>query len=136
MPKFTIDGEAFDIDPSSLLNTEAMAIYDKTGYGMEELFEQLKKANPWALTAVVWIFCYRRAGRDIAFEDVVFDMAKIETDEDLDEQGEERPDPKTLPPAVAAAAAEAARTPSGTDVTPTSARSRTSSGSPPPKSTR
>lgn len=75
--KFSIDDTEWEFDESTLLNTEAIKIQRETGYNLKTFFTVIREMDPIALTALVWI-TWLRNGKDVKFEDVVFDLTKIE----------------------------------------------------------
>jgi hypothetical protein len=94
MPKVTVDGQVYDYDPSKMLNTEAIALQKVTGMTVPEWTTALQTGDAYALTGLVWLV-YRRNGREVAFDEVEFDIGGLELAED-----EEPADP-TLPPVEA-----------------------------------
>lgn len=74
--KFSIDDTEWEFDESTLLNTEAIKIQRETGYNLKTFFTVIREMDPIALTALVWI-TWLRNGKDVKFEDVVFDLTKI-----------------------------------------------------------
>jgi len=81
MPKVTVDGQVFDYDPSKMLNTEAIALQKVTGMRMPEWTKSLSEGDAYALTGLVWLL-WRRNGREVAFDDVEFDIGSIDLQDD------------------------------------------------------
>lgn len=79
--KITIDGQGYDYDPSRLLNTEAIALQKVTGLRISEWTQQMQQGDAYALTGLVWLL-WRRNGREVAFDDVEFDMGSIDIQDD------------------------------------------------------
>jgi hypothetical protein len=92
MAKVTIDGQAYDYDPNRMLNTEAIALQKVTGMKMQEWTTALTEGDAFALTGLVWLL-WRRNGREVAFDEVEFDIGQL----DLTADDEDEPDP--TPPA-------------------------------------
>lgn len=98
MAKVTIDGQAFDYDPTRMLNTEAIALQKVTGMRMQEWTTLLTEGDAFALTGLVWLL-WRRAGREVSFDEVEFDIGSISLEED---------EPEAEAPEVPTEAAEVA----------------------------
>lgn len=79
--KVTIDGQVFDYDPNRMLNTEAIALQKVTGMRMQEWSTLLTEGDAYAVTGLVWLL-WRRAGREVAFDEVEFDIGSIELEDD------------------------------------------------------
>lgn len=79
--KLIVNGKAYYYDESRLLNTEAIALQKATGMSVKGLGDALKEADPVALTAVVWL-AMRRAGENVRFDDLEFDLGSIEIEEE------------------------------------------------------
>jgi hypothetical protein len=79
--KVTIDGQVFDYDPTRMMNTEAIALQKVTGMRMREWTKSLTEGDAFALTGLVWLL-WRRAGREVAFDEVEFDIGSISLEED------------------------------------------------------
>jgi len=90
MAKVTIDGQVFDYDPTRMLNTEAIALQKVTGMRMQEWTTALTEGDAFALTGLVWLL-FRRDGRDVAFDQVEFDMGSIVVEDDTPAEGEADP---------------------------------------------
>lgn len=81
MAKVTIDGQVFDYDPTRMLNTEAIALQKVTGMRMQEWGQSLEQGDAYALTGLVWLL-WRRAGREVAFDEVEFDIGSLDLQDD------------------------------------------------------
>jgi hypothetical protein len=92
MPKVTVDGQVYDYDPAKMLNTEAIALQRVTGMTVPEWTTNLSTGDAYALTGLVWLL-WRRNGREVAFDEVEFDIGQL----DLTADDEDEPDP--TPPA-------------------------------------
>lgn len=92
MPKVTIDGQVFEYDPAKMLNTEAIALQKVTGLTVPAWAKALQEGDAYALTGLVWLL-WRRNGREVAFDEVEFDIGQ------LDLQDDEEPGPDPTPPA-------------------------------------
>lgn len=90
MAKVTIDGQVYDYDPNRMLNTEAIALQKVTGMRMQEWTTALTQGDAFALTGLVWLL-WRRAGREVLFDEVEFDIGSISMDDDHEPEVE--PDP-------------------------------------------
>jgi hypothetical protein len=101
MPKVTVDGQVYDYDPSKMLNTEAIALQKVTGMTVPEWTTGLQAGDASALTGLVWLL-FRRNGRELAFDEVEFDIGSLELEDD---EEPETPDP--TPPAEPDGAAAA-----------------------------
>ena len=90
MAKVTSDGQVFDYDPNRMLNTEAIALQKVTGMRMQEWTAALTEGDAFALTGLVWLL-WRRAGREVAFDEVEFDIGSIVLEEDEEPEVESDP---------------------------------------------
>lgn len=81
MAKVTIDGQVFDYDPTRMLNTEAIALQKVTGMRMQEWSSALTEGDAFALTGLAWLL-WRRAGREVSFDEVEFDIGSLELEDD------------------------------------------------------
>jgi len=81
MPKVTVDGQVFDYDPSKMLNTEAIALQKVTGMRIADWTKALTEGDAYALTGLVWLL-WRRNGREVAFDDVEFDIGSLDLQDD------------------------------------------------------
>ena len=99
MAKVTIDGQVFDYDPTRMLNTEAIALQKVTGMRMQEWTSALTGGDAFALTGLVWLL-YRRAGREVAFDEVEFDIGSLALEDD--DVPAEQPDPTEAAETIAA----------------------------------
>ena len=79
--KMTIDGQAFDYDPTRLMNTEAMALQKVTGMSVPEWSKALQSGDAYAMTGLVWLL-WRRNGREVAFDEVEFDLGSVVVEDD------------------------------------------------------
>lgn len=79
--KISIDGESFEYDANKLLNTEAIALQKVTGMRPPAFGEALQEGDAIAITGLVWLM-WRRIGKVMAFEDVEFDLAALELEDD------------------------------------------------------
>ena len=102
MPKVTVDGQVYDYDPSKMLNTEAIALQKVTGMRMAEWTTALTQGDAYALTGLVWLL-WRRNGREVAFDEVEFDIGSI----DLTDDEEPEPEVPTVAADTVAAESEA-----------------------------
>ena len=100
MAKVTIDGQVFDYDPTRMMNTEAIALQKVTGMRLEEWTTNLTEGDAFALTGLVWLL-WRRAGREVAFDEVEFDIGSIALEDD-----EAEPEVEAGPTEAAEVAAE------------------------------
>lgn len=87
--KLTVDGEAFEFDAARMTNVEGMAIERVTGMLFVEWTKALEAGSMLAQTALVWVIKKRREP-SLRFDDVTFEMAsiEIEDDEESDPKGE------------------------------------------------
>lgn len=90
MAKVTVDGEVFDYDATRLLNTEAIALQKVTGMKTQEWMTALTEGDAYALTGLVWLL-YRRAGREVSFDEVEFDIGSLDLQDDAPEPEPEGP---------------------------------------------
>ena len=88
--KITVDGQVFDYDASRLLNTEAIALQRVMGMPVPDWTKAMQKGDAIALTGLVWLL-WRRAGRDVPFDDVEFDLGSIEVEDDEPVPAVEKP---------------------------------------------
>lgn len=72
-----INGKLYDHDAERLLVSEALAIEELTGYTVRDWNARLAEEHPLAMKGLAWILM-RRAGEDIAFADVDFDLGEWE----------------------------------------------------------
>jgi hypothetical protein len=101
--KLTVDGEVYEYDPGRLMNVEAMHLERVTGMTIPEWSNALTKGSTLALTALVQMV-WKRAGRAVPFEEVVFDLGALEmqSDEPTDEPTDEPESPTEAAPDDAA----------------------------------
>lgn len=92
--KFIIEGETYDYDPDRLLNTEAIALQKATGMTVKQFGAALAETDPVALTGLVWL-AMRRAGKEVPFDELEFDLGSIAVEDDT-------PAPEPPRPTVAA----------------------------------
>lgn len=85
--KITVDGQVYEYDAAKMLNTEAIALQKVTGMRVAEWTKALQEGDAYAMTGLVWLL-FRRNDRDVAFDDVEFDIGALEIEDD-----EETPDP-------------------------------------------
>lgn len=79
--KITVEGQVYDYDPSKMLNTEAIALQKVTGMRVPEWTKALTEGDAYALTGLVWLV-WRRDGREVAFDEVVFDVGSLDLQDD------------------------------------------------------
>jgi hypothetical protein len=73
--RFEVNGTAYEIDPASILNTEAIQAQKVTGYGYDEWLTKCDENDPTAVTAIVWITMRRTEEfSELRFTDVQFSM--------------------------------------------------------------
>lgn len=86
MPKLRLDQEArerygcaeeLDYDPSSMSIDEAIEIQERTGINYVDWSKLLRANDPRALKGVVWM-ALNRAGHQIGWDDVRFDVKRLE----------------------------------------------------------
>jgi len=88
--KITVDGQVFDYDAGRLLNTEAIALQRVMGMPVADWTKAMQKGDALALTGLVWLL-WRRAGREVPFDDVEFDLGSIEVEDDEPAPEPEKP---------------------------------------------
>lgn len=76
MLRFTIDGTKYEFDDQRLLNIEAIALQKTVGFKAPEWFEGIQAFDAEAVTGLVWL-AKRRAGEDVRFTDIVFDLSEF-----------------------------------------------------------
>lgn len=86
MLRFALDGVKYEYDEHKLLNIEAIALQKVTGLRVTEFAEALEQGDAGALTAVVWI-AKRRAGEDVKFSELEFDLMEMMESMEQDEDG-------------------------------------------------
>lgn len=84
MIRITVGGASYEYDETRLMNTEAIALQKATGLRPPEFAEGLENGDAIALSGLVWLIM-RRAGQDIKFSDLEFDLAAIEMESDEEE---------------------------------------------------
>jgi len=95
--KFKIEDEEYAFD-GKLTVKEAMILQDKAGCGVNEADVELRRGNPYAIAAWMWILM-RRAGKVIRWEDMLnldirtYDVVPDETEEPTTEATGTPPDP-------------------------------------------
>lgn len=144
MIAFTLKGERYEFDEEHLPITDAMRIKEATGLTVRGFLTGLREYDPHAVVALVWL-AKRRSGERVTFDDVVatnFDMLQdLEMEKPVEDEDE------GLGPTGGAAAPVSLNgsTPTSpqpsTPSTPStatggSAASRSTSATPPPRSTR
>jgi hypothetical protein len=94
MLKFTLDGVKYEFDDNRMMNTEAIAIRRVTSEKLtvDEWGTALGKGDPEALTALVWL-ARRRAGEDVKFSDVEFDLIELAGSIEADKEPDAEVDP-------------------------------------------
>jgi hypothetical protein len=92
--RIRINDEWYDLDQRKLLNTEAIALQKITGKTFMQVAEAMRDGDIEALSAMVWL-AMRRAGSDIRYSDLEFNLADVdvEDDEEPDSTEEEEADP-------------------------------------------
>jgi hypothetical protein len=93
--RIRINDTWYDLDQRKLLNTEAIALQKITGKTFMQVAEAMKDGDIEALSALVWL-AMKRAGSDIRYSDLEFNLADVEIDEEGDEpddSGEQAADP-------------------------------------------
>lgn len=68
--------EVIAFDETRLMLSEARAVQKASGYHPDDWFDGLKKGAPDAVAAVVWL-ALRRAGVEITYDDVDFDLGAL-----------------------------------------------------------
>jgi hypothetical protein len=95
MMRFTVDGVKYEMDQKRLRNTEAIALQKVTGMTVVQFYDALSESDATAVTALVWLV-KQRAGEQVRFSDLDFDllevMTSLESDPE-DEEAEGEPDP-------------------------------------------
>jgi hypothetical protein len=71
--RFEVDQTTYEIDPASILNTEAIAVQKVTGYGYDEWLGKCDDGDPQAVTAMVWV-AMKRQNPELRYSDVSFPM--------------------------------------------------------------
>lgn len=87
--RFTVSGEQYEYDPNKLMNIEAIALQRATGMRPPEFGKALELGDAIAITGLVWLM-WSRNGKVVPFEEVVFDIASIE----IEDEDEADADPK------------------------------------------
>lgn len=77
--KVTVDGSTYEFEAGKFYFKELRAIQKVTGLTMNEFFQGLDKGNVEALGALIWIM-KKRAGEDVKYADLDFDMGSMEFD--------------------------------------------------------
>lgn len=94
--RIRINNTWYDLDQRKLLNTEAIALQKITGKTFMQVAEAMKEGDIEALSALVWL-AMKRAGSDIRYSDLEFNLADVEIDEEddgePDDSGEQAADP-------------------------------------------
>lgn len=102
MLKITVEGTSYDFDPSKMTNKEAKAIERFSGQRISTFQDSdMTTSDADQMTAIVWM-CRTRAGeKDLAIDDVEFDMGSLEVvnlDDPTDVKLPDDPvDPTVLP---------------------------------------
>lgn len=91
--KVILGEQTWELDPDTLLNTEAILIERQTGWNLFEWQVALSRRSMIAITCVVWL-ARRRQDPNLEFDDIEFDLKSfdIEHDKAADataEQGED-----------------------------------------------
>jgi hypothetical protein len=86
--RIRINDTWYDLDQRKLLNTEAIALQKITGKTFMQVAEAMKDGDIEALSALVWL-AMKRAGSDIRYSDLEFNLADVEIDEDDKDIAEE-----------------------------------------------
>lgn len=79
--KLTIDGTAYDFDPATMRNDEAILIERECQMTFKAWGELLTQGSITAMTALVWIV-QRREDPSIAFGDVRFEFGSLDVEDD------------------------------------------------------
>lgn len=82
MAKFVLhsdDGttEEYPFDPGTLLNTEAMLLEEVTSKPLGEIYEAFLRRSMLGINVMFWL-AKRRAGDEVGYADLTFDVAKLE----------------------------------------------------------
>lgn len=82
--KIRIEDQFYDFEADRLMLKEAMAVKTYTGMGVTDWNKALEEFDPNAIAALVWIL-KKRAGEDVRFSDLDFNLADLEI---LSDEGE------------------------------------------------
>lgn len=85
--KIRIEDQFYDFDQNRLMLSEAMAVKTYTGLTIPDWQKALEAFDPQAVAALVWIL-KKRAGEEVRFSELDFNLADFEVETDEDE-----PDP-------------------------------------------
>jgi len=98
MLKFDLaDGRVYRFDEKKMLNTEAMALQNATGFTLRELLTRFKTGDVEGLTAYIWL-AMRRAGEQVKYSEVEFDILQVKWEHEIDPTDEVMPvDPSNEP---------------------------------------
>ena len=97
MIRFTLNGEKFEFDDNRLSNLEAMQVKKVTvdHWQPSEMFEAFRTGDVEACTVVAWL-ARRRAGEDVKFSEVEFDL--VEFWDSIESDNAEETDAEADPP--------------------------------------
>lgn len=84
--KITVEGTAYDYDPSRLGMREGMELERVTGMSFDEIQRGLGTMRPAAVGALIYLL-KRRAGEEVDWSTLDFDILSIQVEDDPEPPG-------------------------------------------------
>lgn len=81
--KISVDGKSYDYEPGKLMLSEARQLQRHTGQTLAEWQHGLNVLDADSVAGLVWLL-RRRAGEDLSFDELEFDLGTFEATEDDD----------------------------------------------------